>query len=43
LNTAAIANLGMERMEEGFERLARESARKIARALENDLYEARYE
>jgi hypothetical protein len=43
INTAAIAGLTTEQMIQGFENLARESARAVSNSLADDLYNARYE
>lgn len=42
VTAGALANLSKEEMAAGFERLARESSRSLARRLERDLYSARY-
>lgn len=42
VTAGALANLSTEEIETGFERLARESSRSLARRLERDLYSARY-
>jgi hypothetical protein len=43
VTAAALSELSTEQLEEGFQRLAVESARSLARTMEDDLYEARYD
>jgi ABC-type uncharacterized transport system auxiliary subunit len=43
ISAAALSNLSQEDLEDGFERLAEDAARSIARTLEDDIYNARFQ
>ena len=42
VSAAVLSSLTVDQLEEGFQRLALESARRVARILEDDFYRARY-